>query len=300
MKKLHPLGKQPPSSSRVLLSDYAHPEALATTEWVSEHLDDPNVKLVEINVDDDTYDSGHIPGAIKFDWRTQLQDQTNYDILSKEAFEKLVGAAGISPNNTVVIYGDHNNWFAAYGFWIFTYYGHKKVKLLNGGRTKWLVDPELRFVKEKPNPVPVQYKVKKIKEEVRVRLPELLDRLKDMKNLSLVDVRNRAEFTGRVRGPKGMDVCAQRGGHIPGAINVPWCAAVNDDGTFISINRLRRLYLDRKQLISYKPTIAYCMIGERSSHTWFVFKYLLGFDDVRNYDGSWIEYGNCIGLPIER
>ena len=299
MKRYYLLGAKDGQKSRILLKDYAHPEALATTEWVSEHIDDPTVKLVEINVDNETYESGHIQGAVSFDWRTQLQDQLIRDIIQKEAFEKLVGEAGISPNDTVVLYGDHNNWFAAYGFWLFKYYGHQRVKLLNGGRTKWLKQPGLRFAQERPHPVPVEYKAKTINASIRMRLPELLESVEG-KKINLVDVRNREEYSGRIRAPQGMKESAQRGGHIPGAVNVPWCAAINDDGTFISINRLTRLYLDRKKLDPDKCTIPYCNIGERSSHTWFTLKYLLGFEDVRNYDGSWTEYGNRIGLPIER
>ena len=280
------------------MSQYAHPEVLVSTDWVKENLGKPGIKLVEIDVDTKAYDAGHIPGAIGFNWQTQLQDQVRRDIIGKEAFEKLVGDAGISPNDTVILYGDNNNWFAAYGFWLFKIYGHKDVKLMNGGRVKWLNESDKALTTDKSNPSPVQYKATQVDLHLRAMLPQVMDASKGGK-LNLVDVRSPDEFTGKVIAPPGMSETAQRGGHIPGAKSIPWSTAVNPDGTFKSPDDLESIYLQQKGVDRNRDTIAYCRIGERSSHTWFVLKYLLGFDKVTNYDGSWTEWGNAVGVPIE-
>jgi thiosulfate/3-mercaptopyruvate sulfurtransferase len=281
------------------MADYVHPETLVTTEWVKANLGKPGVKVVEIDVDTKAYDAGHVQGAAGFNWQTQLQDQVARDIISKEAFEKLVGGAGISPADTVILYGDNNNWFAAYGFWLFKMYGHKDVRLMNGGRVKWLNESDKELTTDAHKTQPVPYKVTTVHPEYRARLAEVLEVVKNRGN-NLVDVRSPDEFTGKVIAPPGMSETAQRGGHVPGAKSVPWSTAVNADGTFKSADELRKIYLEQQKLDPAKGTIAYCRIGERSSHTWFVLKYLLGLDNVRNYDGSWTEYGNLIGAPIEK
>jgi thiosulfate/3-mercaptopyruvate sulfurtransferase len=281
------------------MSDYAHPEVLVSTDWVKDNLGKPSIKIVEIDVDTKAYDAGHIPGAIGFNWQTQLQDQVTRDIISREQFEKLVGGAGISPDDTVILYGDNNNWFAAYGFWLFKIYGHKDVRLMNGGRAKWLNEPDKEMTTERPTPKPVSYKVKETHPEFRVLLSELMP-LVQKRSINLVDVRSPDEFTGKVIAPPGMTETAQRGGHIPGAKSVPWSMAVNADGTFKSADELRKIYLEQKGVDPNKDTVAYCRIGERSSHTWFVLKYLLGLKNVKNYDGSWTEYGNLVAAPIEK
>ncbi|HYE31299.1 MAG TPA: sulfurtransferase [Methylomirabilota bacterium] len=281
------------------MATYAHPETLVETDWVKANLGKPGIKLVEIDVDTKAYDAGHIPGAIGFNWQTQLQDQVCRDIISKEQFEQLVSAAGISPEDTVILYGDNNNWFAAYGFWLFKMYGHKDVRLMNGGRVKWLNETDKPLTKDAPQATPTQYKVKEVRNELRALLPEVMEVSRN-KSHNLVDVRSPDEFTGKVIAPPGMTETAQRGGHIPGARSVPWSTAVNPDGTFKSADELRRIYVDEKGVDPSKNTIAYCRIGERSSHTWFVLKYLLGINNVKNYDGSWTEYGNVICAPIEK
>ena len=281
------------------MANYAHPEVLVSTDWVKENLGKPGIKLVEIDVDTKAYDAGHIPGAIGFNWQTQLQDQVRRDIVGKEAFEKLVGDAGISPNDTVILYGDNNNWFAAYGFWLFKIYGHKDVKLMNGGRVKWLNESDKTLTTDKSNPTPGQYKATQVDLQLRAMLPQVMDASKGGK-LNLVDVRSPDEFTGKVIAPPGMSETAQRGGHIPGAKSIPWSTAVNPDGTFKSPDDLESIYLQQKGVDRNRDTIAYCRIGERSSHTWFVLKYLLGLNNVKNYDGSWTEYGNIVAAPIER
>jgi thiosulfate/3-mercaptopyruvate sulfurtransferase len=281
------------------MANYAHPEVLVDTNWVQQNLNKAGVKLVEIDVDTKAYDAGHIPGAIGFNWQTQLQDQVRRDILTKEAFEKLAGGAGISPSDTVILYGDNNNWFAAYGFWLFKLYGHKDVRLMNGGRVKWLNESDKPLVKDVPVTTPVPYKASEPNLQLRATAMEVL-KICQAGTHNLVDVRSPDEFTGKVIAPPGMSETAQRGGHIPGAKSVPWSTAVNPDGTFKSADELRGIYVAQKGCDPNKESIAYCRIGERSSHTWFVLKYLLGFDKVKNYDGSWTEYGNLIGAPIER
>jgi thiosulfate/3-mercaptopyruvate sulfurtransferase len=281
------------------MANYAHPEVLVSTDWVKENLGKPRIKLVEIDVDTKAYDAGHIPGAAGFNWQTQLQDQVRRDIISKEAFEKLIGGAGISPEDTVIVYGDNNNWFAAYGFWLFKIYGHKDVRLMNGGRVKWLNETDKTLTTDKPAVTPVQYKVSQVNNDLRAMLPHVFDASKSGAQ-NLVDVRSPDEFTGKVIAPPGMTETAQRGGHIPGAKSIPWSTAVQQDGTFKLADELRSIYVEQKGVDPKKDTIAYCRIGERSSHTWFVLKYLLGLNNVKNYDGSWTEYGNVVAAPIEK
>jgi thiosulfate/3-mercaptopyruvate sulfurtransferase len=280
-------------------STYAHPEVLVSTDWVKQNLGKPGVKLVEIDVDTKAYDAGHIPGAVGFNWQTQLQDQVRRDIINREEFGKLVGNAGVSPQDTVVLYGDNNNWFAAYGFWLFKLYGHRDVRLMNGGRVKWLNEPDKPLTTDKPNPTPVPYPVADMHTELRAMVPQVFEAASSGR-YNLVDVRSPDEFTGKVIAPPGMTETAQRGGHIPGAKSIPWSTAVQQDGTFRPADELRSVYVNQKGVDPDKETIAYCRIGERSSHTWFVLKYLLGLKNVRNYDGSWTEYGNLVGAPIEK
>jgi thiosulfate/3-mercaptopyruvate sulfurtransferase len=281
------------------MNGYAHPEVLVETDWVKANLGKPGIKLVEIDVDTKAYDVGHIRGAVGFNWRTDLQDQLRRDIIGKEAFEKLVGGAGISPQDTVVLYGDNNNWFAANGFWLFKVFGHKDVRLMNGGRVKWQNESDKELTTERPNPKPVPYKVTQIHPELRALLPDVLQAAKS-EGSNLVDVRSLDEFTGKVIAPPGMNETAQRAGHVPGAKSIPWGTPVAADGRFKSVDELRTIYLEEKGVDASRPTIAYCRIGERSSHTWFVLTYLLGLKNVRNYDGSWTEYGSMIGAPIEK
>jgi len=281
------------------MSEYAQPEVLVSTDWVKENLGKAGIRLVEIDVDTKAYEAGHIPGAVGFNWQTQLQDQVKRDIISKEAFEKLVGDAGVAPSDTVILYGDNNNWFAAYGFWLFKIYGHKDVRLMNGGRVKWLNEQDKQLVTDVPKVTPTTYKVTQTNLELRALVPQVFEASKGGK-WNLVDVRSPDEFTGKVIAPPGMSETAQRGGHIPGAASVPWSTAVAADGTFKRADELRTIYINQKGVDPHKDTIAYCRIGERSSHTWFVLKYLLGFKNVKNYDGSWTEYGNLVAAPIEK
>ena len=281
------------------MTNYANPDVLVDTNWVQQNLGKPGIKLVEIDVDTKAYEAGHIPGAVGFNWQTQLQDQIRRDIISKENFEKLISGAGISPEDRVILYGDNNNWFAAYGFWLFKLYGHKDVRLMNGGRVKWLNESDKPLTKEVPSPTPVTYKASEPNLQLRANVMEVLQVCKAGSH-NLVDVRSPDEFTGKVIAPPGMSETAQRGGHIPGAKSIPWSTAVNPDGTFKSADDLKSIYVEQKGVDQVKDTIAYCRIGERSSHTWFVLKYLIGFNNVKNYDGSWTEYGNLVGAPIEK
>ena len=280
------------------MADYAHPEVLVTTDWLRENLKTPNVRIVEVDVDPKLYAAGHIPGAVGWDWTTQLQDQVKRDIISREDFEKLNSEAGIKNTDTIIIYGDASNWFAAYGFWLYKIYGHKDVRLLNGGRAKWLNEEGAPLTTDVQKFAKSQYKVSSVDGSLRAKVSEIFAATE--KKAPLVDVRSPDEFTGKIIAPPGMSETAQRAGHIPGATSIPWSTAVTNENTFKTADELRTIYLDQKRLDPSKPTIAYCRIGERSSHTWFVLKYLLGFKDVKNYDGSWTEYGNLIGVPIEK
>lgn len=288
-----------PASPSSGSAGYAHPEVLVSTDWVRQHLGQPGIKLVEIDVDTKAYDAGHIPGAVGFNWQTQTQDTVRRDIVSRGQFEKLVGDAGISPSDTVVLYGDNHNWFAAYGFWVFKLYGHRDVRLMDGGRVKWLNEDDKPLTTDRPGVTPVTYRAPEPDLSLRAFVTQVFEASKG-RGINLVDVRSPDEFTGKVIAPPGMNETAQRGGHIPGAKNVPWSQAVNPDGTFKSAADLRALYFQQKGVDPAKDTIAYCRIGERSSHTWFVLRYLLGLPRVKNYDGSWTEYGNLIGAPIEK
>lgn len=282
------------------MTQYAHPEVLVDTNWVNERLGRQDLKVVEVDVDTKAYDVGHIPGSVGWNWQTQLQDSLRRDIIGQNDFERLMSSSGISPDDTVVLYGDNYNWFAAYAFWLLKYYGHSDVRLMNGGRVKWLNEQDKSMTPEQPNPPAARYHVEEVHPEVRAHLSDVLDLVRTH-SANLVDVRSVDEYTGRIIAPPGMNETAQRAGHIPAARNVPWSTAVNqNDGTFKSAGELRDIYLTRQEVDPTKPTVAYCRIGERSSHTWFVLKYLLGLDDVRNYDGSWTEYGNLVGMPIER
>ena len=280
------------------MAEYAHPEVLVSTQWVADHGNDPKVRLVEVDVDTSAYDQGHIAGAVGWNWQTQLQDNIRRDLIEKGALEELLGRSGISNDTTIVLYGDNNNWFAAYALWQLKYYGHKDARLMNGGRKKWL--EEKRGLTTEPTKVaPANYHAAAADESLRARKDEVAAIVDKKKEGSLVDVRSVDEFTGKIIAPPGMSETAQRGGHIPGAANVPWAQAANEDGTFKSADALKQLY-EGKGINGQDEVIAYCRIGERSSHTWFVLKYLLGYDDVKNYDGSWTEWGNLVGAPIER
>jgi thiosulfate/3-mercaptopyruvate sulfurtransferase len=278
------------------MSQYAHPEVLVSTDWVTHNLNSPNLRLVEVDVDTTAYDQGHIPGAVSWNWQTQLQDNIRRDLIDPGTLEQLLGASGISNDTTILLYGDNNNWFAAYAFWQLKYYGHKDVRLINGGRKKWL-EEKRPLTKDPANVTPATYRVTHLDESLRARKEDVFAVLQSGKPGRLVDVRSADEFTGKIIAPPGMTETAQRAGHIPTAANIPWAQAANEDGTFKSYDDLKNLY-QAKGVTGADEVIAYCRIGERSSHTWFVLKYLLGFEKVRNYDGSWTEWGNLIGAPI--
>ncbi|MDX9911818.1 MAG: sulfurtransferase [Phycisphaerales bacterium] len=281
------------------MSSYARPEVLVSTDWALANLATPGIRFVEVDVDTKAFDAGHIPGAVAFNWQTQLQDQLRRDIISREDFERLLSRAGIREDDTVVLYGDNNNWFAAYAFWLFRIYGHRDVRLINGGRSKWLSEDDKPLTTDLAENVPSNYRAREPDASIRALLPDVIDAVR-AGGVNLVDVRSPDEFIGKVIAPPGMTETAQRAGHIPGARSVPWATAVNSDGTFRSADQLRQIYLESAGVDPARPTIAYCRIGERSSHTWFVLRYLLGIEDVRNYDGSWTEYGSVVGVPIER
>ena len=279
------------------MAEYAHPEALVSTEWVTQHGGDPGVRVVEVDVDTKAYNDGHVPGAIAWAWHTQLCDTVRRDILSQRQFEALMGASGVTPDTTLVIYGDNNNWFAAWALWQARIYGHKDVRLMNGGRKKWLA--EGRDVSlDAPQVAAVPYEAQLPDFSVRAFLADVRNALAH-RSAALVDVRSPMEFTGEILAPPGLPETCQRGGHIRGARSIPWGRACNDDGTFRSADELRALYA-HEGIDGSKPVIAYCRIGERSSHTWFVLRYLLGFDNVTNYDGSWTEWGNLVGVDVAR
>lgn len=276
---------------------YAHPEKLVSTQWVQDHHNDPNVRLVEIDVDTAAYDESHIPGAIGFNWSTELEDQLTRDLPKKADWERLLSQAGIGNDHQVICYGDNNNWFATFGLWIFEIYGHKNVQMMNGGRKLWLAENR-PLTKEKPQYPATTYRAAEPDWSLRAYYDEVRKAVRE-KSAQLVDVRSPDEFTGKVIAPPGMTETAQRGGHIPGATNIPWGQAVKEDGSFKSADELREVYQGRG-ITPGKDTIAYCRIGERSSITWFVLKYLLGYPNVRNYDGSWTEYGSVVAAPIEK
>ncbi|MFZ0738301.1 MAG: sulfurtransferase [Candidatus Acidiferrales bacterium] len=280
------------------MSEYAHPEVLVSTEWVAAHSKDPKIRLVEVDVDTSAYDQGHIAGAVGWNWQTQLQDGIRRDLIDKTALEALLGQSGISNDTTIILYGDNNNWFAAYAFWQLKYYGHIDVRLMNGGRKKWL-EEKRPLVTDAPQVKPATYRATGPDQSVRAYRDDVEAMVEHKTPGQLVDVRSNDEFTGKVIAPPGMTETAQRGGHIPGAANIPWAQAAAEDGTFKPADALKQLY-QTKGITGKDEIIAYCRIGERSSHTWFVLKYLLGYDNVRNYDGSWTEWGNLVGAPIEK
>jgi thiosulfate/3-mercaptopyruvate sulfurtransferase len=277
--------------------DYAT-DALVSTQWVEEHLGDESTRIVEVDEDPSLYAQQHIPGAIGFDWKADLQDLLRRDFLGPGEFAALMGRSGISSDHTVVLYGDRSNWFAAYTYWYFRYYGHADVRLMNGPREKWIsegrptTDAVIHYQ-------PLEFVVTERHEEIRARR-ELVKEAIDS-STRLVDVRSPAEFAGEIISPNGYESeGAQRAGHIPGASSVPWTTAVNEDGTFKPADELRRIYTEKGVIGNSEPVIAYCRIGERSAHTWFVLHELLGERDVRNYDGSWTEWGSLVGVPVER
>jgi thiosulfate/3-mercaptopyruvate sulfurtransferase len=280
------------------MSKYAHPEVLVETAWAAEHLKDPKVRLVEVDVDTAAYGEGHIPGAIGWNWKTDLEETLERDIVKKATLEKLLARSGIANDTAVVLYGDNNNWFATYAFWLLKYYGHPDARIMNGGRAKWIAEGR-PMTKEFPKVPATAYKAKGPEKSIRVVRDEVIGAV-GKKGLALVDVRSPKEFSGEILAPENLpQEGAQRGGHIPGAANIPWSQAVKEDGTFKNADDLKQLY-QGKGVTSDKEIIAYCRIGERSSHTWFVLKYLLGYAKVRNYDGSWTEYGSLVDVPIER
>ena len=280
------------------MADYAHPEALVSTEWVAQHGSDANVRLVEVDVDTSAYEQGHIAGTVGWNWQSQLQQTVRRDVISQQDLERLLGSSGIGNDTTVILYGDNNNWFAAWAFWQLKMYGHQNVKLMNGGRVKWTAENR-RLTTEVSNHPSKTYQASSPDQSIRAYRDQVLSAV-DGGNVALVDVRAPAEFSGELLAPPNLpQEGSQRGGHIPGAANIPWSQAVNEDGTFKPAEELRSLY-GGKGIDGSKETIAYCRIGERSSHTWFVLTQLLGHQNVRNYDGSWTEWGSIVGAPIEK
>jgi thiosulfate/3-mercaptopyruvate sulfurtransferase len=281
-----------------MAENYAHPESLVSTEWAAEHLNDPKVRLVEVDVDTAAYASGHAPGAVGWNWQTELSDRIRRDLTPKAELERLLSEAGISPDTTVVVYGDNNNWFAAWAFWQLKMFGHKDARLMNGGRKKWVSEGR-PLTTDVPSYPKTSYKAQEPDNSIRALRDQVLNSI-NKAGIALVDVRSPREYSGELLAPENLpQEGAQRGGHIPGAANIPWASAVNEDGTFKTKDELAALY-GGKGVTADKETIAYCRIGERSSHTWFVLQYLLGYPNVRNYDGSWTEWGSLIAAPIEK
>ena len=280
------------------MAEYSHPESLVTTDWVAEHGNDANVRLVEVDVDTSAYDEGHIAGAVGWNWQSQLQASLRRDLISGPELEALLGVAGIDNNTTVILYGDNNNWFAAWAFWQLKYYGHGDVRLMNGGRAKWVADGR-PLTTDAASHAAKSYRASEPNQDIRAYRDAVLGAV-SASRVALVDVRAPAEYSGELLAPANLpQEGSQRGGHIPGAANVPWGQAVNEDGTFKSADELTALY-GGKGIDGSKETIAYCRIGERSSHTWFVLTQLLGHQNVRNYDGSWTEWGSIVNAPIEK
>ncbi len=280
------------------MAEYAHPESLVSADWVAEHGSDANVRLVEVDVDTSAYEQGHIAGAVGWNWQSQLQQSVQRDVVSKEEMEQLLVSSGIDNDTTIVLYGDNNNWFACWAFWQLKYYGHNDVRIMNGGRAKWEADNR-PLTTDAPNHASTSYRASEPNQSVRAYRDQVLASV-NAGNISLVDVRSPDEFSGALLAPPALpQEGSQRGGHIPGAANIPWGQAANEDGTFKSADDLQELY-GGKGIDGGRETIAYCRIGERSSHTWFVLTQLLGYGNVRNYDGSWTEWGSIVGAPIEK
>ena len=280
------------------MAEYSNPDVLVSTDWVAEHIDDPSIVIVESNEDILLYETGHIPNAVKVDWQNELQDQLIRDYVNKDNFERLMSEKGISNDHTVVFYGDRSNWWACYAFWTFKVLGHEKCLIMNGGRQKW-VDEERTLTKDVAERTKTDYKVPGLNESIRAFRDDVLDHLES--NNPLIDVRSPKEFSGELTHMEAypQEGCL-RGGHVPTAKNVPWARAANEDGTFKSADELEAIYKSEVGLKEGDDVVAYCRIGERSSHTWFVLTYLLGFQNVRNYDGSWVEWGNMVRAPIEK
>jgi len=280
------------------VAEYIHPEVLVSAQWVADHSNDPNVRIVESDEDVLLYEVGHIENAIKIDWQIDLQDQLIRDYIDKEKFEKLLSDKGISNDSTVVFYGDKSNWWACYAMWVFKLFGHENCLIMNGGRQKW-IEEERPLTKDVPNFPKTDYKVCGTNDAIRAFRDDVVEHIGS--GNPLIDVRSPKEFSGELLHMEAYpQEGALRGGHIPGADNVPWATAANEDGTFKSADELQSIYMEGKGLKEGDDIIAYCRIGERSSHTWFVLTYLLGFKDVKNYDGSWTEWGNLVKAPIEK
>lgn len=283
----------------VILSAQAqiNEEPLVSTDWLAENAANPNIRIIEVSVDPGVYEQGHVSGAANVSWHTDLVDNPRRDIISKDQFEALASRLGITPETTVVIYGDNNNWFAAWGAWIFKLYGHDNVKLVDGGRKKWELEKR-PLDTSAPAIQASDYKVSKVNEELRAKLPDVVSIAEGNTKAKLLDIRSPDEYAGKIIAPPGIQELAVRAGHVPGAINVPWASAVNqEDGTFKSPEELKKIYTE-KGVDGSEPVVVYCRIGERSAHTWFVLTQLLGYD-AKQYDGSWTEYGNAVGVPID-
>lgn len=291
-------GTETATSGSSAVSGYAHPEVLVETSWVAEHLNDPNIRLIEADEDVLLYEVGHLPGAVKLDWHVDVQDPLARDFVNQQAFEELMSRWGINNDTLIVLYGDRNNWYACYSFWLFTMYGHRNMKIMNGGRSKWEAE-QRPMTREIPQFAPATYHAQAADETIRTYRDDVMSGLRNP-GRRLIDVRSPQEYTGEllhmVNYPQEG---AQRGGHIPGAKSIPWAMAANTDGTFKSVEELRQLYVG-KDITPDKEVVAYCRIGERSAHTWFVLTRLLGYPRVRNYDGSWTEWGSLVRAPIEK
>jgi len=280
------------------MAEYVHPEVLVSTQWVADHINDTNIRIVESDEDVLLYEVGHIENAVKIDWQIDLQDQLIRDYVDKGKFEQLLSSKGISNDTTVVFYGDKSNWWACYALWVFKLFGHENCLIMNGGRQKW-IEEERPITKDVPDFQMTDYKVSGTNDSIRAFRDDVVAHIGS--NNPLIDVRSPKEYSGELLHMEAYpQEGALRGGHIPGADNVPWATAANEDGTFKSADELRSIYIEGKGLKEGDDIIAYCRIGERSSHTWFVLTYLLGFDDVKNYDGSWTEWGNLVRAPIEK
>ena len=281
-----------------MTAQYAHPDSLVDTQWVSDHLGEAGIALAEVDVDTSAYDSGHIEGSLGWNWQTDLQNTLTRDLLTSDEVAGLLGSSGISNDTTIVLYGDNNNWFAAWAFWFLRMYGHQNVKLMNGGRAKWVAEGRPTTTDD-PSPSAVSYSAASADTSLRA-LRDTVLAAASAGGTQLVDVRSPAEYSGEVIAPENMpQEGAQRSGHIPGAASIPWLTTINDDGTFKSADELTGIY-ESKGIDGGTDVITYCRIGERSAHTWFALTQLLGFDNVSNYDGSWTEYGSLVGAPIEK